>query len=112
MFDLSLPKFKLGSEVTLNSALQELGIKQLFGSADLSGITGQQGLNVDSVIQKAVLEVTEKGTKAAAVTGIAIVEMAFSLKTVTVNHPFMFVLRDMKTKTNLFLGRYTDPRST
>ncbi|KAK6167794.1 hypothetical protein SNE40_021738 [Patella caerulea] len=111
-FDLFLPKFTLDTKLEMNSALKQLGLQRIFDyRADLSGLTGQGGLVVDAVIQKAKIEVTESGTKAAAVTGIGIVEMVSITKTLVINHPFMFLIRDKTTNVDLFMGRYSGPHT-
>ncbi|KAK6167796.1 hypothetical protein SNE40_021739 [Patella caerulea] len=112
-FTLAMPKVKIESELQLKKSLNLLGVQDLFDplSSDLSGITGDLGLFVDEAIQKAVIEINERGTKAAAVTGFGIKALAIiQTQHVTINHPYMFVLRDTVTGVNLFHGRYTDPR--
>jgi serpin B len=60
------------------------------------------------VEHEAVVEVDEEGTEAAAASGGV---MAGSHgPTVTVDRPFLFVVRDEPTGAVLFLGRVTDPR--
>jgi serpin B len=105
---LSLPKFSFSSDVALDEALQELGIRSAYGpTADFSGMTGEPGLFLDTVQHEAFIEVDEEGTKAHAATGAA---MAVSHgPTITVDRPFFFVIRDRQTGAILFLGRVTDP---
>lgn len=60
------------------------------------------------VLHKAVIEVDEQGTTAAAVTAIGITP--FSLpRTFTVNRPFFFFIYHERTNCMLFMGRVTDP---
>jgi serpin B len=48
----------------------QMGLDHLFSeSADFSGITTAQPLRISKVIQKVYIEVSEKGTEAAAVSG-------------------------------------------
>lgn len=66
---LSLPKFKLESKINIVQSLVELGLDDIFtDSADFSDIVDTP-LKIAKVIQKAVIEVNEEGTKASAATG-------------------------------------------
>lgn len=68
-------------------------------------------LKIDGVFHKAVVEVDEKGTKAAASTGIVMVPvMASYHEEFTANHPFLFIIRDNKTNTFLFVGQISQFR--
>ncbi|KAJ8872138.1 hypothetical protein PR048_025740 [Dryococelus australis] len=68
--EVTLPKFKAEQELDFIPILQKLGIRDVFTSAaDLSGISEADQLTVSQVKQKAVLEVSEEGPVAAAITG-------------------------------------------
>src|SRR5262249_25937887 len=70
---VSLPKFKVTSEFNLNQTLASMGIKLAFSDlADFSGMTRSQKLMISAVVHKAYVDVDEKGTEAAAATGVAI----------------------------------------
>ena len=70
-------------------------------------------MSVDAIAHKAVIEVDEKGTKAAASTGIVITPMSRGYSTHTIkfkaDHPFMFLIKDNKTDAILFLGQVNKP---
>ncbi|VDM66381.1 unnamed protein product [Strongylus vulgaris] len=69
-----IPKFKLTSEPQVKEMLEHIGINQLFKfSCDLKGVSDRENLYVDDVIHKAVVEVNEEGTEAAAVTAFTMV---------------------------------------
>ncbi|KAK6167791.1 hypothetical protein SNE40_021736 [Patella caerulea] len=115
LFTLAMPKIKIENKLKLKQSLQGLGIQKVFdpSSADLSGITGMPGLFIGEAIQQAVIEIGESGTKAAAVTGFGIAALSSAIhfpRYITLNHPYMFVIRDKVAGVNLFHGRYTDPR--
>lgn len=108
---LKLPKFKLETKYTLKPTLESLGIKKIFSAdADLSGISGAKNLYVSDVLHKAVLEVNEEGSEAAAVTGFVIQLRTAAFVTppplpkVYVDHPFIFLIRNVNTNIIMFLG--------
>ena len=96
--DLELPKFKIEFESGLNTYLHNLGMKQAFSPmADLSGLAkGGNDLYIDSVIQKAFIEVDESGAEAAAVTAVIINGWSSIInirQRMYVNRPFLMMLR-------------------
>ncbi|NWV15218.1 ZPI inhibitor, partial [Ptilonorhynchus violaceus] len=107
--DISFPKFKLEQKYKMKKLLHGLGIKKLFTrSADLSHLTDQEYAAVSQVVQKAVIEVDEEGTEAAAASGSEIT--AFTVPPVIkVDRPFLFMIFEETFKTLLFIGRVVDP---
>ncbi|CAB0013800.1 unnamed protein product [Nesidiocoris tenuis] len=92
--DVSLPRFKIESELDLEGALKELGVIDMFrDTANLSGISSDP-LFVSKVKQKAFIEVNEEGTEAAAVTGISIMLMSLPPppERFAVDRPFIVVI--------------------
>lgn len=70
LIDVVIPKFKFESSPDLKHVLRTVGITNLFNTdADLSGISGSKDLYVSDAFHRALIEVNEKGTEAAAVTG-------------------------------------------
>ena len=110
---LALPRFRLAAKFDLVPVLRELGVRLAFGSgADFSGITRAERLAVDAAVHQAYIDVDEKGTEAAAATGVAMVALAMTRDQpveVTVDRPFLFAITDTATGLPLFLGRVTDP---
>ncbi|NXK97876.1 ZPI inhibitor, partial [Formicarius rufipectus] len=107
--DISFPKFKLQQRYKMKKLLHALGIKNLFTrAADLSHLTDQEYAAVSQVVQKAVIEVDEEGTEAAAASGSEIT--AFTMPPVIkVDRPFLFMIFEETFKTLLFIGRVVDP---
>uniref|UniRef100_A0A023FM57 Putative tick serpins 14 n=1 Tax=Amblyomma cajennense TaxID=34607 RepID=A0A023FM57_AMBCJ len=106
-----MPKLKMDTKYTLKPTLETLGIKKIFSAdADLSGISGAKNLYVSDVLHKAVLEVNEEGSEAAAVTGFVIQLRTAAFVTppplpkVYVDHPFIFLIRNVNTNCIMFLG--------
>ncbi|XP_029453732.1 protein Z-dependent protease inhibitor [Rhinatrema bivittatum] len=107
--EVFFPKFKLDQKYKMHKFLQDLGINQIFsGKANLSGLTDERNLKLTQVTQRAVIEVDEKGTEAAAVTVSEIT--AYSMPPIfRVDHPFLMAIYEESHKIMLFVGRVTDP---
>jgi serpin B len=81
-----------------------------FGGADFSGMFGGRGPSISAVVHKAFVEVNEKGTEAAAASGVS---MPSSLPpSFRADHPFLFLIRDRSTGSVLFLGRIMNPKQS
>lgn len=108
-----MPKFQFDSSFSLKSTLSAMGMPQAFQPevADFSGMTGNQDLFISDVVHKACISVNEAGTEAAAATGVIVGTTAMPVATVqlTIDHPFIFAIRDMATGTILFMGRVENP---
>jgi serpin B len=111
---LVMPKFKLEYEKTLNTPLKSLGMDIAFapGLADFSRMATLEilgkNLYIGEVLHKAVVEVNEEGTEAAAVTSVG-VRATSAPPAFIVDQPFFFAIRDNDTKTVLFMGIVLDP---
>jgi serpin B len=108
-----LPKFKLETSFGLNATLEALGMKQAFSrAADFSGISAEK-LYISAVLHKAYVDVNEEGTEAAAATGVVMKALAMphmeSIPVFRADHPFLFLIRDTRAGSILFLGRLTSP---
>ncbi len=109
---LSLPSFKYESEFSLGKILADMGMPIAFSSqADFSGMTGNRELSISEVVHKAFVSVDESGTEAAAATAVIMRATAMPVMPleVTVDHPFIFLIRDIKTGSVIFVGRVMNP---
>jgi len=109
---LQMPKFEFESEFSLKSALASMGMPIAFsGDADFSGMTGSKDLFIDEVIHKAFVAVDEAGTEAAAATAVImkLTAMPEEPVVVTIDRPFIFLIRDIETGAILFIGRVLNP---
>jgi serpin B len=108
---VSLPKFKTTSEFDLTKTLADMGMPQAFSrQADFSGMNGKRNLFIGIVVHKAYVDVNEEGTEAAAATGVGVKLAAAPVRNVfNADHPFMFLIRDNRSGSVLFLGRVLDP---
>jgi serpin B len=112
--DVFLPKFKLTQEFALAPTLEAMGMTDAFSSsADFSGMDGRRDLYISAVIHKAYVDVNEEGTEAAAATGLTLRALAMQRPEPTpvfrADHPFLFLIRDTRSGSILFLGRVTNP---
>jgi serpin B len=106
---VSLPKFKLQTDFSLEKALSTMGMRDAFdANADFSGIDGSKMLFISSVRHQALVEVNEEGTTAAAATASHHGTKGMS-PSFRADHPFLFLIRDNRSGSILFLGRLADP---
>jgi serpin B len=110
---LSLPKFTFESESNLTDTLTSMGMLDAFdqNKANFSGMTAQNDLFISDVIHKAFVAVDEEGTEAAAATAV-IMEAASAPMfevTLTIDRPFIFLIRDIPSGQILFIGRVLNP---
>jgi serpin B len=110
---VALPRFRIETGYELASALGAMGMKLAFTpEADFSGISRERRLSLSGAFHKAYVQVDERGTEAAAATGL---EMKQSLAIVPTpvrfiaDHPFLFVIRSRASGAILFMGRMADP---
>jgi serpin B len=111
--ELTMPKFEFESSFNLVAPLSALGMADAFSSkADFSRMTGNRELSIDDVIHKSFVSVDEEGTEAAAATAV-IMELTAALPEepvkMVLDHPFVFLIRDVQTGAILFVGRVADP---
>jgi len=109
---LTMPKFEFDSEFSLKDTLPEMGMPIAFSSsADFSGMTGNPELFISDVVHKAFVAVDEAGTEAAAATAVIMKLTAVPEPPVevTMDRPFIFLIRDIETGAILFVGRVMNP---
>jgi serpin B len=113
--DLTLPRFEIETKADLASLLGGLGMPLAFDPdrADFSGMTAQEQLFIAHVVHQANISIDEKGTEAAAATGVVMSTTAMPAEVIRmhVDRPFLFAVRDTPTGAILFLGRVLDPAS-
>jgi len=109
---LTMPRFEFESSFGLKEALAAMGMPVAFsGDADFSGMTGNRDLYIADVIHKAFVSVDEAGTEAAAATAVVmrLTALPGTPVAVTVDRPFVFLIRDIETGAILFVGRMVAP---
>ncbi|GIV10310.1 MAG: serine protease inhibitor [Fimbriimonadales bacterium] len=115
--DLQMPRFKIEGLHDLKPPLSALGMGIAFdpNRADFSRIAdvSPNRLFIQKAIQKAVIEVDEEGTQAAAATGITVGVTAAPMPSERFNLvadcPFLFAIVHQPTGTILFMGIVREP---
>ncbi|XP_055608148.1 neuroserpin-like [Uranotaenia lowii] len=110
--ELWLPKFSIDGNVDGNAVLQALGLNAIFqeGAFDFSPKLTPV---LETVKQCARIDVTEKGTIAAAVTAM---KMSFRMEPpsailFTINRPFIYIIRKTSTRQIIFIGHFSHQQS-
>lgn len=114
--NILLPKFELEGNLSLSKLAGALGIEDLFGNTyDLANLFEPIGepLVIEKIEQLTKLNVDEEGIEGTSVTTImgGVGSYATNLRCILfeANHPFLFVVKDKKSKSVLFLGTYGQP---
>jgi len=109
-----MPKFRVEFSKRLNEALKSLGMSIVFDpwAADFGAMSDNETW-IEFVDHRAVAEVNEKGTKAAAATIVVHTlrgapKAQFHMK---VDRPFFFIIRDNQSGAILFVGLIRDPQT-
>ena len=114
--DVRLPKFEVTTELDLAEQLAAMGMSLAFSDdADFSGIAKERPLFIDSVRHTARVSVEEAGIEAAAATAVSVatkggIDEGQTPVVFRADHPFIFLIRDDRTGSVLFVGRLTEPR--
>lgn len=117
---LELPRFEFDSRFELAATLKAMGMADAFdrGRADFSAMDGRSCLagdtgclRISNVVHQAFVSVDEEGTEAAAATAVVMKTQSAPPEriVVSVDRPFLFLIRDRATGTILFLGRFEQP---
>ncbi|MDY6911119.1 MAG: serpin family protein [Chloroflexota bacterium] len=109
--NLTMPKFTLDSSFELGKTLSNMGMPDAFleGVADFSGMDSTRELFIREVVHKAFVAVDEAGTEAAAATEVVMEVAVEKPAEITIDRPFIFLIRDIETGTILFVGRVMNP---
>jgi serpin B len=111
---VTLPRFTMTQQFELGDTLSAMGMPDAFsGAANFSGMTGKRDFFISAAIHKAFVDVNETGTEAAAATSIEMRATAMRYEPPSIvfkaDHPFLFLIRDTRSGSILFLGRVVDP---
>jgi len=104
-----LPKFDLSTKISLIDLLTQLGMSDSFdGRANFGGIS-QSSIYISKMGHNAKISIDENGVSATAVTDVGASVTSADVLEISFNRPFIFMIRDQRFKTILFLGRVLDP---
>lgn len=109
--DLKLPKFTTSTEVVLNDAISKLGAPSIFtGAANFKNMS-DASIFISKMLQKAKIEVSEEGTKAAAITAGMVAMTALNPDEPRhvrfhANRPFVYIITERQTGAIFFIGQY------
>lgn len=109
--DLKLPKFTTSTEVVLNDAISKLGAPSIFtGAANFKNMS-DASIFISKMLQKAKIEVSEEGTKAAAITAGMVAMTALNPNEPRhvrfhANRPFVYIITERQTGAIFFIGQY------
>ncbi|MFA5850607.1 MAG: serpin family protein [Bacteroidales bacterium] len=109
---MQIPKFKIEYKDNLNEILKQMGMAVAFNSdlADFSRIFPQLKSYISTVDQFTYIDISEKGTEAAAVTVIGIKNTSYTPPVDFIaNRPFLFVICEESTGCVLFMGMVGNP---
>ncbi|XP_042870167.1 leukocyte elastase inhibitor A-like [Penaeus japonicus] len=110
---VGLPKFKLETTIRdeLKIGLTSMGVGDLFSpvAADMSTFSPNERLFLNAGVHKAVIEVNEEGSEAAAATAFSFGRSARRKPTFVCNRPFLFFILDKTTSNVLFMGVFREP---
>ena len=114
---LELPRFKTGFKASLIRSFEALGMRLAFdrARADFSAMAAREPLMISDIVHRAVIDVMEEGTEAAAATAVVMAARGAPRRPqepepFRVDRPFLFAIVDRATGAVLFAGRITDPR--
>ena len=110
--DLYYPRYTFSSKRNFIAALKQRGMHDAFTQdADFSRISDQP-LFISQIVQQTHISVDENGTEAAAATAVTIGTTSIPAQAplkVRFDHPFLFALYHMPSKTILFYGQVLNP---
>jgi len=127
--DTAMLRFEQNAAFDLAAVLRGMGMRRAFvnpagpAGAQFGGMSAatdpERQLFIGAVLHKAWVAVDEKGTEAAAATAVAMapgsaaprVTMVPFVPVFRADRPFLFLIRDARSGTVLFLGRVVDPRA-
>lgn len=106
--ELELPRFKMTWKKDLKETLGKMGMK-MKGFPNL--LETPEELEISRVVHQTYLDVNEEGSEAAAATSIGVVVTSLPQEPtrITIDKPFLFMIRENHSGTILFMGQFVKP---
>ncbi len=112
MVDLKMPRFKTSSDFNLVQTMAELGMPIVFSPAAEFPYLGNAPVYIEKLFQKAIIDVNEDGTTAAAATGGSKPIGGFERVNFHANRPFFYIINEYSTGIIFFIGQYVSGTTT
>ncbi|XP_023547020.1 serpin-ZX-like isoform X3 [Cucurbita pepo subsp. pepo] len=114
LWGFMIPKFKISFGIEVSNVLKKLGLVLPFTEGGLLGMVESpmaQNLRVSKIFHRAFIEVNEEGTEAAASSAVTIrrVSMPINIIDFIADRPFLYLIREDKSGTLLFIGQVLNP---
>lgn len=112
--NLSLPKFKFESAYDLKKTLSSMGITLIYDkkNSDFGLITKDRNVFINNTFQKSIIEIDEKGAKAASITShksdVALLYSPSDKIDFIADHPFIFIIKEITSGTIIYIGSITE----
>lgn len=109
--NLAMPKFKIETTLPLKQTMVDLGMKTAFSQGDsiMPFMLNENAFLMDA-LQKAFIEVDEKGTEAAAVTALMVGATSAPKPEepidLILDKPFTYIIKDKTNNQVLFMGKF------
>ena len=113
--DLKMPRFKTETSINLVKVMSDLGMPTAFTGAAEFPYFGNRDVFIGNMFQKAVIDLDEEGTKAAAITVIEGTESGMDGEkpvTLHADRPFFYVISERSTGAIFFIGQFTGQTPT
>ena len=105
--DLKMPRIKSETDLNLVPIMKALGMPTAFTEAAEFPYFGNQAFSIDDMFQKAVIDLDEEGTKAAAITYVSGATSVPREVSFHANRPFFYIISEQSTGSIFFIGQYT-----
>ena len=110
--DLKMPRIKSETDLNLVPIMTALGMPTAFTEAAEFPYFGNRSVFISNMFQKAVIDLDEEGTKAAAITVVVASESVPREVNFHANRPFFYIISEQSTGSIFFIGQYTGEGGT